>query len=227
MDSIGRITRTREQARGSYDFISGFYDLAIAPFETRYSEMALRELRVKKGETVLEIGTGTGRALASIAAMAGEGGRACGIDISPRMCAIARRRLEKAGLKAELVCADAVSLPYPERTFDAVFSSFTLELFDTPDIGKVLGEALRVLKPGGRIVLISLSKESPEPILSRAYMLFHRLLPAVFDCRPIYVEKAVRDAGFTIKAARRVSWLGVPGRIVSGKKSAQSPRASK
>jgi ubiquinone/menaquinone biosynthesis C-methylase UbiE len=66
-----------------------------------------------------------------------------------------RKRLEKTGLldRVELHCGDAMAMAFPDGTFDAVFSAFTLELFDTPDIPKVLDEIKRVLKTGGRLVV--------------------------------------------------------------------------
>ncbi len=217
MDS-DRVLRTKEQARENYDFISGIYDALIAPLEQRQADMALRELDIRGGESVLEIGSGTGRALSRIAALCGKGGRASGIDISPKMCALARKRLAREGFDAAIACADATKLPYPDSSFDAVFSSFAIELFDTADMASVLSESFRVLKPGGRLVIISLSKEEPEPLLSRIYVLLHNALPSLFDCRPINAERAVGDAGFRVAASRRVSWLGVPARIVRGEK---------
>ncbi len=210
------VTRTKEEAKRLYDWLSRFYDLLTAAFERKYAEMALERLSVKGGGTVLEIGFGSGRCLRRIAQSVGKSGKAYGIDISSGMLAVTRRRLEKAQLmdRVELHCGDAVSLPYDNNTFDAVFMSFTLELFDTPEIPKVLDELKRVLKPRGRLGVASMSKEDGESKLLRLYEWVHKNWPKYVDCRPIYVEQSLKDAGYEIKSKEKVRLLGLPGEIV-------------
>ena len=149
------VLRTKEEAKRLYDRISRFYDFFTAAFERKYAEMALERLSVKEGEAVLEIGFGSGHCFRQIAQSVGENGKAYGIDISTGMLEVTRRKLERAQLmdRAELHCGDAASLPYDDNTFDGVFMSFTLELFDTSEIPKVLAEIERVLKPGGRAII--------------------------------------------------------------------------
>jgi len=140
------VPRTKEDAKRFYDRISRVYDLLTRAFERRYAEIALARLHVQEGETVLEIGFGSGHCLKRIAESVGQTGKAYGVDISSGMVEVTKRRLEKAGLmgRVELYCRDAARLPYKDNTFDAVFMSFTLELFDTPEIPKVLEEIKRV-----------------------------------------------------------------------------------
>lgn len=213
---ILRVYRTKEQAKRTYDKISRIYDLIAGPFERKFRDMGLNQLDVKEGETVLEIGFGTGHCLEEIAKRVGENGKAYGIDISSRMLDITRKRMEKKRLAdtVELYCGDAMSMPYEDNMFDVVFMSFTLELFDTPEIPAVLKEIKRVLKPKGRLGVASMSKEDGESRLLKAYEWVHKNFPVIADCRPIYVEKSIRDAGYSIKSREKIKLFGLPGEIV-------------
>jgi len=213
---ILRVYRTKEQAKRTYDKISRIYDLITGPFERKFRDMGLNQLDVKEGETVLEIGFGTGHCLEEMAKRVGENGKAYGIDISSRMLDITRKRMEKKRLAdtVELYCGDAMSMPYEDNMFDVVFMSFTLELFDTPEIPAVLKEIKRVLKPKGRLGVASMSKEDGESWLLKAYEWIHKNFPVIADCRPIYVEKSIRDAGYSIKSREKIKLFGLPGEIV-------------
>ena len=214
--AILSVPRTKEEAKRFYDRLSRFYDYLTGAFERKYSSMALDRLSIKEGETVLEIGFGTGYCLRRIAQFVGETGKAYGIDISSGMLEVTRRRLEKAKLmdRTELYCADAANLPYDDNIFDAVFMSFTLELFDTPEIPELLKEVKRVLKPGGRLGVASISREDRQSVLLRLYEWAHKKWPRYVDCRPIYVQQSLRDAGYETKSKEKVKVFGLPGEIV-------------
>ena len=210
------VRRSKQEAKQFYNRISRFYDYLTGAFERKYREMALSQLSIQEGETVLEIGFGPGHCLKRIAQSAGNAGKAYGIDISSGMLEVTKRRLEKAQLldRVELYCGDAVNLPYDDNTFDAGFMSFTLELFDTPEIPKVLEEVKRVLKPGGRLGIISMSREDGESIPLRLYEWCHKKWPKYIDCRPIYVKPSLIDAGYKIQSRQKVRLLRLPGEIV-------------
>jgi ubiquinone/menaquinone biosynthesis C-methylase UbiE len=210
------VSRTKEEARKSYNRISRYYDLLAGIYERKYAKMALDRLSIKEGEAVLEIGYGTGYCLQIIAELVGQMGKGYGIDISDGMKEITKRRLEKAGLgdRIELHLGDGVALPFHSSIFDAVFMSFTLELFDIQEIPEVLQQIKRVLKPAGRLAIISMSKENGKSILSRFYEWLHKKIPEYVDCRPIYVEQSIKQAGFTTKSKARVNLYGLPGEIV-------------
>ncbi|MFH0768655.1 MAG: methyltransferase domain-containing protein [Chloroflexota bacterium] len=214
------VPRTKEEAMRSYDRISRYYDCLTGAFERKYAEMALERLSVLEGETVLEIGFGTGHCLKRIAGSVGIQGKAYGIDLSTRMMEITKERLERAGLEdiVKLLCGDAASLPFDDSTFSAVFISFTLELFDTPEIPKVLEQIKRVLKPEGRLVVVSMSKENGESIFLKLYEWMHSQWPKYADCRPIYLEQSLIEAGYTIKSKEKVKLFRLPIEIVAAVK---------
>lgn len=154
VQAIKPVNRTKGEAKRFYDDLSKFYDNLVGSSERKVAKKALDRLNVREGESVLEIGFGTGRCLKRISERVGQRGRAYGIDISFGMLDVAGRRLKEAGLmeRTDLCGGDGASLPYGEGVFDAVFMSFTLELFDTPEIPRVLREIERVLKKGGGLV---------------------------------------------------------------------------
>ncbi len=217
-DRILRVHRTKAQAKQSYDKISRFYDYFAGVFEKEYRNMALERLNIIRGETVLEIGFGTGHCLKQMAESVGENGKVYGIDISSGMLEVSKQRLEETGLldRVELYCGDALEMPYEDNKFDAVFMSFALELFDTPEIPEILGKIKRVSKPNGRLGVVSMSKEDGDSILLRLYEWTHKKIPQYVDCRPIYVEQSIKDAGFEIEHKEKVKLFGLPGEIVIG-----------
>jgi len=213
-----RVYRTKAQAKRNYDKISRFYDCFAGGFESHYRNIGLEQLNIKGGETVLEIGFGTGHCLMQIAKSVRKEGMVYGVEISSGMLEVTKKRLKKAGLldRAVLYCGDATKMPYNEHKFDAVFMSFTLELFDTPEIPVILDEIKRVLKSEGRLGVVSMSREEGKSILFKLYEWAHKKFPNYADCRPIYVEQSLREAGIKIINSRKVKVYGLPLEIVIG-----------
>jgi ubiquinone/menaquinone biosynthesis C-methylase UbiE len=210
------VPRTKEEARQVYDRLSKFYDYALGLLGRKYSKMALERLSVVEGETVLEIGFGTGHCLKWMAKLVGPAGKVYGIDISPKMIEKTKKRLEKEGLanRVELCCGDATCLPFDESAFDAVFMSFTLEVFDTPEIPRVLAQIEKVLKPGGRLGIIAMSKENGKSVLVKAYEWIHKKCPKYLGSRPIYAEQCLIDAGYQIKSKKKIKIFRLPAEII-------------
>lgn len=220
-NQISRVTRSKQEAQANYDRISGWYDLIEGVWEKPLRQEALERLGVKEGETALEIGFGPGHDLVSMARFVGTSGKVYGIDLSRGMLAVAITKVHEAGLldRVNLECGDANHLPYEQDFFDAIFMSFTLELFDTPEIPVVLSECRRVLRKGGRIGVVSLSKSGGENMMVRLYEWGHQKYPQLLDCRPIFVQRAVEEAGFMILETQRKPLFGLPVEIVIARKS--------
>lgn len=210
-------TSTRSETQSTYDRIARFYE-AIEGFWERPARTAgLAALKASPGEHVFEIGCGPGYTLSELAESVGTEGRAIGIDLSSKMCRLARRRLDRQGATGigAVVQADAVRLPF-DGGFDAGFISFTLELFDSSEIPIVLAECRRMLQPGGRLVVVALEKQHPAPVMQRAYLWGHERFPRLLDCRPIRLESWLRDAGFVIAEVTELSLWGLPVAIAVG-----------
>lgn len=216
---LGRVVMSRQQAQANYDRLSKWYDL-FAHFERKYREAGLRKLNVGEGEAVLEVGFGTGHCILALAQAVGDRGRVSGIDISQGMCNVAQARVRKSDLsqRVSLQCGDAARLPFEAGTFDAIFMSFALELFDAPEIPTVLAECLRVLKDDGRICIVAMSRGSKRTTMLGLYEFFHRRFPQYVDCRPIIASKMLEQSGFNIHDVTEMSMWGLPVDIVLAKK---------
>ena len=160
---ISRVTRSKAQAKASYNRMSRWYDIVTGSSEGKYRDIGLNTLKAQEGEKILEIGFGTGHAIVSLAKSVGPSGKIYGIDISEGMYDLALARVQRAGLneRVKLSVGDALNLPFEPNFFDAIFMSFTLELFDTPEMPVLLKECLRVLREKGRICVVALAKKIP------------------------------------------------------------------
>jgi demethylmenaquinone methyltransferase/2-methoxy-6-polyprenyl-1,4-benzoquinol methylase len=136
------------------------------------------------------------------------------------MLKVASRRLARSGLvdRVSLFCADALQIPLANQEFDVVFCSFTLELFDTPEIPSVLAEIKRVLKTGGKLGIVCISNEGGHHSMMKIYHCLHNKFPQIVDCRPIYPAHSLEIAGFIIKSNLKGNLFGLPVEIVIGEK---------
>ncbi len=213
------VTRSKAEARASYDKLSRWYDALAGWAEKKAREAGLQKLGASEGERLLEIGFGTGHGLKALAQSVGRAGKVYGIDLSAGMWRIAQQRLKDAGLadRVELLLSDAVHLPFKADCLEAIFMSFTLELFDTPEIPLVLGECQRVLRLGGRICIVAMSKLR-ESFMTKFYEWLHQKLPRYADCRPIFLRQAMAAAGFHIAEGTEMAMWGLVGEVVLAKK---------
>ncbi|MAI34913.1 MAG: 2-heptaprenyl-1,4-naphthoquinone methyltransferase [Rhodopirellula sp.] len=202
-----------------YDRISHAYDLISDAGEHKARERGEQALDVHAGERVLEIGYGTGNTMIHLAAAVGESGNVAGIDVSSGMKNVATKKLAAEGFadRTDLSVGDARKLPYEDDCFDAAFASFTLELFPLEDIPAVLAEVVRVLKPGGRLGVVSMATVldgDKASSLEKTYVWMHEHFPHIVDCQPIDVVSFVEEAGLSIQQNVEMAIWTMPVRCV-------------
>ncbi len=200
-----------DATRRSYDRLSRVYDRLADASEHATREAGLKRLAAQPGEHLLEVGFGTGSALVELARSVGPEGHVRGLDLSPGMLGVAQQRLVegRSAERVQLALGDARSMPYADRSFDGAFSSFTLELFEAEDLQQVLKEIRRTLRPGGRLVVVSLyDLEGLHPAIS-FYKWLHCHFPHFVDCRPIAVDACLRRGGFEVEAMSLDSLWGL------------------
>ncbi len=207
---IRPVNRTKAAAQRSYDRMSRWYDW-FAASERKFTDVGLDLLAAQPRERILELGPGTGYGLAALGQSVSKGGLVAGLDLSAGMLAQAAQQVRQARVAdwVYLAQGDAAHLPFASQLFDAVLMSFTLELFDTPEIPQVLSEVARVLGENGRYCVISLAKEEKR-LAVRLYEWAHDHFPSYADCRPIYVENMLLAAGFHIEKRVTMRMWGLP-----------------
>jgi demethylmenaquinone methyltransferase/2-methoxy-6-polyprenyl-1,4-benzoquinol methylase len=205
-----------------YDRIAWAYDLIANDNEKPARVAGLELLAVKPGEKVLEVGFGTGNEILDLAGRVGPTGLVAGIDISSGMLAVTQKKVQEnpPATRLDLQVGDARKLPWSAETFDAAYTSFTLELFPAEDIPVVLAEVKRVLKPGGRLAVVSMATVKPgdtPSVLERVYVWMHRNFPHIVDCRPIDPPALLTAAGYKVVETKEMSIWTMPVRACVGR----------
>ena len=213
------VLQSKQEIKAFYNKIAKIYDILAERSEQTMRDRGIAVLDPKPGEHLLEIGCGTGHTVVSLAWDVGPNGEVDGLDIAENMVTLTKQLIEREHLsdRARAICGDAESLPFAQDSIDGIIMSFTLELFDLSDMHVVLSECRRVLRPGGRLVVIGISKEGKQGILIRTFEWTHRHFPNLMDCRPIYVRRALEAEGFQIEDDL-VDQMWVPVEIVRGVK---------
>ncbi|MBY0523456.1 MAG: methyltransferase domain-containing protein [Gemmataceae bacterium] len=142
---------------GDPSFYIHFLDMVNSwPFYQQQKARSLALLDPRSGQRILDVGCGLGDVTRMLAAQVGPGGGAVGLDASATMLAEARRRSE--GLSVEFIAGNAEQLDFPAQCFDACRADRVLLYLHHPE--RVLAEMARVVRPGGRVVIADVDKET-------------------------------------------------------------------
>jgi demethylmenaquinone methyltransferase / 2-methoxy-6-polyprenyl-1,4-benzoquinol methylase len=163
-----------------FDRIAGVYDrmnrTMTAGLDRRWRERAADRAEVRPGDRALDVCCGTGDLALELASRVGPSGSVVGCDFSEPMLDLARDKAAGAP-QARFEWADALSLPYEDGTFDAVTVGFGVRNF--ADLERGLGELARVLRPGGRLVILEITQPQRAPLRWFYSLWFDRLVPVL------------------------------------------------
>jgi ubiquinone/menaquinone biosynthesis C-methylase UbiE len=209
------VTKSKDDIRRIYSKLSRYYDFWGSLTEQKATDRAFQLADIRDGESILEVAVGTGRVFERIISM-NANGRNEGIDLSPEMLARAEARLKMRFSNYSLQVADAYSLPFPDETFDLIISNYMFDLLPEKDFSHVLREFRRVLKPGGRVVITSMTMG--VKYYNRIWDRLARNTDILAGCRPISLEEDIRQAGFTKISTEYVSQLTFPSLVIRAEK---------
>ena len=189
-------TGSAPATRGRVIRWAGHYDQVVSLLtlgrRTRLRKMTIALARIQPGDRVLEVGCGTGDVALAACAPAGQRGSVSGIDASPEMIAVARAKAARAGFEIDFRVEPIEALTYPDATFDIVLSSLMMHHLPDDLKRQGLAEIARVLKPGGRLLIVDVKR--PTTHLGRVLngLMMHGSLKTAIQDLPAMLQ----DAGY-------------------------------
>ena len=164
-EKAGKVAEVFHSVAGKYDLMN---DLMSGGVHRIWKRMTIEMSGVRRGNTVLDIAGGTGDLAAKFSRIVGPEGTVVLADINDSMLRVGRDRLMDLGIvnNVKFSQADAQHLPFPDNSFDVITIAFGLRNVTDKDLA--LRSMLRVLKPGGRLLVLEFSSPA-NPILSKIY----------------------------------------------------------
>jgi len=174
-------TLDEPQVRAMFDRIASFYDpmnsVMTAGMHHRWRERAADLATVGPGDRALDVATGTGDLALALARRVGAEGEVVGSDFSEEMLAVARRKAGAAGAAITFEWGNALDLPYEDGRFDAATVGFGARNFS--DLDRGLTEMARVVRPGGRVVVLEITTPVKPPLSTFYRLWFDHAVPVI------------------------------------------------
>lgn len=192
---------TKEALSEAYDRSAAAYDHTAGGIYLRALWTLMPFVNVAPRPAVLDVGCGTGINLIEIARALGPCKQLVGVDLSPGMLDVARRKAAAAGLDASFSVGDAESLDLPDASFDLVVCNSAYHWF--PDRARAIAELTRVLRPGGQLLLATLASPGYEEWLGLVNEVWMKLFGRSCDALPDM------PTPFELSILLRASGLGI------------------
>jgi demethylmenaquinone methyltransferase / 2-methoxy-6-polyprenyl-1,4-benzoquinol methylase len=177
--AAGAGTLPEPQVQAMFDRIARVYDrmnaVMTAGLDRRWRERAADLAAVSPGDRALDVATGTGDLALELARRVAPGGEVVGADFSEAMLEIARTKAPGGAVRFE--AANALELPYRDDEFDAATVGFGARNFS--DLPRGLAEMVRVVRPGGRVVVLEITTPTRPPLSTLLGLWFDRIVPAL------------------------------------------------
>lgn len=174
-DKKQQVANMFDNISGTYDFLNHFLSLGI---DIIWRKKAIRTLKATGPQYILDVATGTGDfALEALRMLNPQ--KIIGVDISQGMLDVAREKIAKKGLgdRFEVALGDSENLPFEAGIFDAVTVAFGVRNFE--NLEKGLADICRVLKPGGKAVILEFSKPKGFPVKQLYHFYFNHVTPRI------------------------------------------------
>jgi demethylmenaquinone methyltransferase/2-methoxy-6-polyprenyl-1,4-benzoquinol methylase len=169
------------QVQAMFDRIAGLYDrvnsLMTAGLHHQWRRRATALAELAPGGRALDVATGTGDLAFSLAERVGPSGEVVGVDFAERMLEVARRKASALGASVRFETGNALALAYPDDYFDAATVGFGARNFS--DLERGLAEMARVVRPGGRVVVLEITTPRRPPLSTFFRLWFDRVVPAL------------------------------------------------
>jgi demethylmenaquinone methyltransferase/2-methoxy-6-polyprenyl-1,4-benzoquinol methylase len=212
--AAGAGTLEAVEVRAMFDRIAGVYDLMNTAMTVglhhRWRARAADLARVGPGSRVLDVATGTGDLALELARRVSPTGEVVGSDFAEGMLDRARSKLAAADtghVRPRFEWADAMALPYPDGCFDAATVGFGARNFE--DLARGLEEMARVVRPGGRVVVLEITVPTRPPLSLFYGLWFDRIVPALGQLAGTLASASRRGCGCVSRG--RVHGGRVPG----------------
>lgn len=210
----GTDARIRQQDIASvYDRIAPIYDIWGRLTESRARDRAIELAAIEDGQSVLEVAVGTGLAFRRIV-IANPNGNNLGIDLSPGMLERARCRMaDIPAASYRLTVASAFAIPVRDESIDTLVNNYMFDLIAYDEMPSVIREFRRVLRPGGKLVLVNMTRG--ERFGSGIYERIYRISPRTMGgCRGVNLTDRLLQEGFGVTSREYFQQMLFPSEVI-------------